>query len=162
MKALLRLGEAHRLCEAEEWVGTIYLSGRAAEAILRALLWVKTKQQDEGHDLPDLLQRIRVLIELRTGDDRAMEDAVNELAVVWRNDLRFTGVKRLTRLLKKNGRLIRIGTMEEKGDPLKANAKSVSEAAEKVVTRGEPYVKTCNNQTATPLKERLAAVFGTA
>lgn len=139
--ALLRLQDAQRLYDAGCWVGCIYLAGRAAESILRALLWLRSGNQDCGHDLRDLLKRVRLLVGFPGSDDSALSNAVNELAVVWRNDLRFTGDARLKRLLTASGRLRQIGRMKIRGDALKANAKSVLEAGERVVALGEPYVK---------------------
>ncbi len=140
--ALLRLKEAQCLYTEGFWAGCIYLAGRAAESILRALLRVKTKEQESGHDLKDFLKRIRMLIDFHKSDEAELDNAINELAVVWRNDLRFTADARLRRILNTTGRLRRIGRVKVKGDALKANAKSALEASERIVTRGEPYAKT--------------------
>ena len=139
--ALLRMSEAERLREASEWIGSIYLAGRAAEAVLRSLYWLKTRQQDTGHDLKALLKRVFVLLPFPADLEKRLDDAVNEIAVVWRNDLRFTGEKRFRRLLKESGRLHKIGSNRVQGDPVKANALSVLGACATVVALGEPICK---------------------
>src|SRR5438105_3464007 len=84
--SLLRLSDAEHLYQAKQWVGCIYLAGRAAEATLRSLLWIKTRQQEEGHDLAGLLKRVKRLIPFHPSDEERLQDATNEVGVVWRND----------------------------------------------------------------------------
>ncbi len=139
--ALLRLREAWVLYYQEEWVGCIYLAGRAAESILRSLIWARTRKREVGHDLRDLLKRVRMIVTFGETNEARLDDAVNELAIVWRNDLRYTGQSRFRRMLDASRRLRRIRGVPVKGDPLKANAKSVLEAAEGIVARGEPYAR---------------------
>src|SRR5437870_3409690 len=87
--SLMRLSEAHQLYCARQWVGCIYLGGRAVEAILRALYWLKSGQHDKGHDLRGSLTAVRGVF--GRADEVALDNAINEVAIVWRNDLRFTG-----------------------------------------------------------------------
>ncbi|MBI4582359.1 MAG: HEPN domain-containing protein [Planctomycetes bacterium] len=139
--AMLRLFDAQVLRDGQAWIGAMYLAGRAAEAVLRGLLWCEGREQEIGHDLRDLVKRVRSLSTLADRDridlDR-LEDDVNELAAIWRNDLRYTGSKRFDRMLKESKRFWRIGGKPVKGDPEKANALSVLEACERIVSVGEP------------------------
>jgi len=136
--SLLRLKEAQTLSDNAHWVGAIYLAGRAVEAIFRSLLRQQSKKLETGHDLKQMLTRARFLMSLSETEDDKLNEAVNEVATVWRNDLRFAGEKRVRRQLKASGRMHNIGQKRVKGDPLKANAKSVLEACERIVTIGEP------------------------
>ncbi len=142
--ALLRMADAQSLREREAWVGAIYLAGRAVESILRGLLWCQGREQEIGHDLRDLLKRVRSLPMLihrdRTELDR-LEDAILDLATIWRNDLRYTGPRRFERMLKQSGRYWKIGDKPVRGEPDKANALSALEACEEIVSVGEPLCK---------------------
>ena len=67
-----RLKEGWILLQDEMFAGSVYLSGRAVEAILRALIWkhdpeIKAgkKSLDTGHDLRVLLERVTNLGVLR-------------------------------------------------------------------------------------------------
>lgn len=138
--ALCRLDEANKLYLAGKWVGTIYLAGRAVEALFRCLLLGQGKPLEVSHDLRSLLKRTG---EVLPGGPRlsAIESAVNQVAAVWQNDLRFSGDARMTRILREAGRTRRIGAVPVKGDPLKANAKVVLEACEMILSSGEPRCK---------------------
>ena len=135
--ALGRIGDARVLWDEERWAGTIYLAGRAVEGLLRSLLWRVTHEQEIGHDLRQLLTKARSLGVVTSEDQTRILDSINEIAVIWHNDLRFVGGDWLVRRLKKLGRLSKIGDMRVKGDPLKANARSVLEACETVMARGD-------------------------
>lgn len=136
--ATQRIGDAHSLLENQRWAGAVYLAGRGAQAMLRSLLVRKTGKLEVGHDLHDHLKQIRRLGILKAGeDDHELHDAVNELAILWRNDLRFTGAGRFRQLLSRVGRTKQIGSRRIKGDPEKPNAVAVVQAAETVVSRGE-------------------------
>jgi HEPN domain len=139
--ALSRLNEAELLYDQQQWVGCIYLAGRAVESVLRSMLWSPQWQLDTGHDLPKTLDRIRGTGILRTEEQDRFTDWVNDLSVVWRNDLRFTGSRRFARLLRQSGRHLRIGAMTVKGDPSKANAKRAKDIAREIVARGEPICR---------------------
>lgn len=135
--SLLRLKEAQTLSDNANWVGATYLAGRAVEAIFRSLLWQQSKELETGHDLRQMLTRVRDLISLNEKENDKLNDAVNEVAIVWRNDLRFVGEKRFRRQLRTSGRMYSIGRKRVKGDPLKANAISILEACERIVAIGE-------------------------
>lgn len=135
--ALDRLEDARILYEGDRWVGAIYVAGRAVEGLLRSLLWRATRKQEIGHDLRQLLIKARSLNVVTSDDQTRILDSLNEIAVIWHNDLRFVGDGCLLRRLKNLGRLSKIGDMRVKGDPLKANAYSVLQACERVMTRGD-------------------------
>ncbi|MCC7293727.1 MAG: HEPN domain-containing protein [Phycisphaerales bacterium] len=135
-----RLEEANQLYGSEKWVSTIYLAGRAVEALFRCLLLGQGKSLEVGHDLRSLLKRMGEVLPDTPGTFN-IEDAVNQIAAVWKNDLRFCGEARMARILKQAGRTRRIGSMSVKGDPLKANARVVLEACERIVARGEPICR---------------------
>jgi len=139
--SLLRLKEAKTLYASEKWVGAIYLAGRAVEALFRCLLWRQSKQQETGHDLKEMLTRVRSWNLLPRADEVAMRSCLTTIAVIWRNDLRFTGSERFYRILKESGRDRKIGKMTVMGDPAKANAKIVLEACETIIARGEPLCR---------------------
>ena len=139
--ALLRLADAQILYDAGQWVGCVYLAGRAVQCILRSLLWARSSQQHVGHSLPQMLDEVRRVGFLRERDFDGFDSKIDVIAVVWRNDLRFTGLRRFERLLKQGKRDQFIGQTKVTGDASKANAKSVLEATEWVVQRGEPLCK---------------------
>jgi hypothetical protein len=135
--ALARIEDARALRDEKRWAGAIYLAGRAVEGLLRSLLWRETREQEIGHDLRQLLTKARSLGVVTSEDETRILDSINEIAVIWHNDLRFVGGNWLLRRLKDLGRLSKIGDMRVKGDPLKANAYSVLQACERVMARGD-------------------------
>ena len=139
--ALLRLKEAQVLYETEQWVGSVYLAGRAVQCIFRSLLWRSGAQQHIGHSLPRLLDAVRRVGFLRESEYDGFYARVNEISVIWRNDLRFTGPRRFHRILKASKRDRHIGSKRVEGDPSKANAKRVLEIAEWITQRGEPVCR---------------------
>jgi hypothetical protein len=134
--ALARLQDSVRLRESDQWVGAIYLGGRAVECILRALLGIKSRRHEHGHDLRGMLREARSLGIVRAEEDARMQDGINELAAVWHNNLRFVGEARFLRDLRRLNRDKRINGRPVKGDPLKANAVSLLEICESAVARG--------------------------
>ncbi len=131
-----RIDDAWSLFDQERWEGAVYLAGRAAQAMLRGLLARQRGELQVGHDLREHLRQVRGLGILKLNEDDELEDAINDLAVLWRNDLRFTGARRFRQLLKQAGRLERIGRKRISGDPEKPNARGLLNAAEAVVSRG--------------------------
>lgn len=134
--ALERLEDAIILRDQQRWVAAIYLAGRAVEAILRSLLWLKSRQQGVGHDLRDCLKRARSLGLLRE-DEIQLQDHINDVAVIWYNNLRFVGSNRLLRDIKATGRDKRIGSRRVKGVALQANAKHMVAICESIIARGD-------------------------
>lgn len=134
--ALCRLKDAQSLYDCSRWAGVIYMAGRAAEGMLRGLLWRDGQQQHVGHDLRDLLRRARAA-RLVGIDDPEMLNSINEVAIVWSNDLRFIGEGKLQTRLRGIGRTKLVAGRPVKGDPLKANALHILNACTAIVTRGD-------------------------
>ena len=134
---MTRLKDAQELYDRQRWVGATYLAGRAVEAMLRALLWRAQRQQEVGHGLPLLLSKIGSLGLLKGREDDVLTGKVNEVAVVWNNDLRFVGDERFGKHLRRVRRDRRLGRTPVLGDPAKANAKSTVENCEQIIIRGE-------------------------
>jgi hypothetical protein len=134
--AMLRYDEARALYLAERFVGAVYLAGRAVEAVLRAIHWRKHQRLECGHDLRELLADVGELGFLTPRDDDRLTDRVNEIAVVWNNDLRFASEERFLRHLKSMNRDRRVAGRRVAGNVVKANALSVINACEAVLSRG--------------------------
>lgn len=134
--ALERLQDAVCLGEQERWTGAVYLAGRAAEAMLRSLLWLKRREQEIGHDLRDVLKRAQSL-GLLGEDESQLQNDINEVAVIWQNNLRFVGSKCFGRHLRAISKDKRVAGRRVKGDPLKPNAKHMIEICESIVARGD-------------------------
>ncbi len=139
--ALLRYDEAWALYEKEQWVGAIYLAGRSVEALFRCLLLREARPIAIGHNLREHLKRVGETSLLTDREFDSIETSVNNIAIVWRNELRYTGKLRMMRLLRDAGRHAWIDRMRVKGDPIKANARSVLEACANIITRGEPLCR---------------------
>lgn len=135
--AFARLAEAWILYEGHRWTGAAYLAGRAAEAILRSLLWLRTREHEVGHDLRDLLTRAQEL-GLIADPDAKLENHINDVAVVWNNNLRFAGDGAFLRHLKEIGKHQKV-----KGDRAKYAAKMLLQACEAIVARGEVAWQRC-------------------
>ena len=92
-----RLEEASILLWNERFGGCVYMAGRAAEGMLRAVIWKSDpdyrtggKTLDTGHSLRDLLDLVRNLGVLHgnpLGDDIAAD--VQRIGRLWWNDMRF-------------------------------------------------------------------------
>jgi HEPN domain-containing protein len=135
-RALYRHGAAFAL--------TMYCGGLAVESLLRAFRWTEDSSFEGRHDLTELLKASRFL---SVDDDfmrrkGATEDAIhraratlrgamNEIIVLWHNNLRFASEASLKAHLKKMGRLQGV-----KGDPLEKNAMDLLNAAQTVIDRG--------------------------
>lgn len=139
--ALLRREEAWALYERNQWVGAIYIAGRAVECLLRCMITMRNVELEVGHDLRKQFAHVRHVFQVAESESLALEKSVNELSIVWRNDLRYSGSTRMMRLLRDARRTRRIGTMRVVGDPLKANAKNVLESCEGIISRGEPICR---------------------
>jgi len=122
----------------------MYCGGLAVECILRAFRWEKDKSFAGRHDLEDLLKasdllginegwmrRQGVSEEEITEYALSLRAAMNEVIVLWHNNLRFASEARLRAFLHRIGRLAGI-----RGDTLKKNALDLLNAAQTVVDRG--------------------------
>ena len=84
-----RLEEAFALLRQQRFGGSIYLAGRAVEAMLRAVIWKNDpgyatgrKALETGHDLRDLLKLVRNLGVLRAHELRdAIADGVRHYGI---------------------------------------------------------------------------------
>jgi hypothetical protein len=116
----------------------------AVECLLRAFRWTEDTSFEGRHDLFELLKASRLLKindefmrRQRTSEDAIRESSLNlraameEVIVLWHNNLRFASESSLKAFLKRIGRLRGV-----KGDPLKKSAKDLLDAAQTVVNRG--------------------------
>lgn len=115
------------------------------ECLLRAFRWTEDTSFEGRHDLSELLKASRLL---ETNDEylrrrRASEEerrdsalllrrAMNEVVILWHNNLRFASEASLKSFLSGIGRLRGV-----KDNPLKKNALDLLNAAQTVVTSGE-------------------------
>jgi hypothetical protein len=138
-RALYGLGTAYSL--------TIYCGGLAVESLLRAFRWTEDTSFEGRHDLLDLVKasgllRIDDTFMRKKGEsDEAIQRsgielraAMNEVAILWHNNLRFSSEASLKAHLNKLDRLKGI-----KGDPLKKNALDLLDAAQRVIDRGVTF-----------------------
>jgi hypothetical protein len=122
----------------------MYCSGLAVECLLRAFRWHKDQSFEGRHDLEDLLKASALLrineehMRLKkVAEDEIMEyalrlrAAMNEVVVLWHNNLRYASEASLRAFLNRIDRLQGI-----KGNALKKNARDLLNAAQMVVDRG--------------------------
>jgi hypothetical protein len=123
---------------------TIYCGGLAVESLLRAFRWTEDASFEGRHDLIDLLKASRLLsidddyMRRRRLSEGAIREsrlrlrgAMNEVIVLWHNNLRFASEASLKAFMNRIGRLQGV-----KGDPLKKNALDLINAAQIVINRG--------------------------
>jgi hypothetical protein len=119
--ALDRIGEAFILLQAEAFGGSAYLAGRGAEGALRAVLWKADpqirqgkKSLDTGHDLRRLLTNVRNLGLLRAGGpEDPIIAAVQRVARLWYNNMRFASSKAIETRWHKIGEVAGKRTMKQ-------------------------------------------------
>ena len=143
--SLERMEQARRIYRGgAAFALAMYCGGLAVESLLRAFRWTEDTSFEGRHDLSDLLkasQLLRIDDELmrRKG---ASEDvirasglelraAMNEVIILWHNNLRFASEASLKSILNKIHKLQGV-----KGDPLKKNAMDLLSAAQTVINRG--------------------------
>jgi hypothetical protein len=111
--AFERLADSRILLEAANFGGSVYLAGRAVEAMLRAVIWKRDadiragrKALETGHDLRELLTLVRNLGLLKPGghDDEFVE-RVQRVARMWFNDMRFASGRSVESLWR-GGRIV--------------------------------------------------------
>jgi HEPN domain-containing protein len=143
--SLERMKQAHRLYrDGAAYALAMYCGGLAVESLLRAFRFAEDATFEGRHDLAELLKASRLLriddehLRQKGATDEAIREsgrtlriAMNELIVLWHNNMRFASEARLKTLLNKLGRLRGV-----KGDPLKKNAWDLLNAAQTVVDRG--------------------------
>jgi hypothetical protein len=142
---LERMAQARRIYQAREGFAlAMYCGGLAVESLLRAFRWTADTSFEGRHDLSDLLKGSRLLriddeyMRRKGATDDAIYDsglklrgAVNEVIILWHNNLRFASESSLKAFLNKIGKLHGV-----KGDPLKKNAMDLLNAAQRVIDRG--------------------------
>ena len=122
----------------------MYCGGLAVESLLRAFRWTQDTSFEGRHDLSDLLKASRLF---RIDEDYMQrkgesEDAIyrsavthrtamNEVIILWRNNLRFASEATLEAFLLKINRVQGV-----KGDALTKNALDLLEASQTVIDRG--------------------------
>ena len=122
----------------------MYVGGLAVESLLRAFRWTEDTSFEGRHDLSELLKASGLLriddeyMRRKGASEQTIHDAgaklrgaMNEVIILWHNNLRFASEASLKAFLNKIGRLQRI-----KGDPLKKNAMDFLNAALTVINRG--------------------------
>jgi len=143
--SLDRMRQAQTLSkEGDAYALSMYCSGLAVECLLRAFRWKQDQSFEGRHDLNDLLRAsgiLRVNDESmrRRGKDeeeilsasREFRAAMNEILILWHNNLRFASEARLRAHLAGLKRVQGI-----KGDPLKKNASDLLDAAKLIVNKG--------------------------
>ena len=128
----------------ESYALVVYLGGLAVESMLRAFRWTKDTSFEGRHDLLELLassglleidsdqmQRKGLSEDAIRQSYKTLKVAMNEIASLWHNNLRFASEATLKAHLINLRRVKGI-----KGDPLKKNALDLIEAARTVVDRG--------------------------
>lgn len=133
--ALRSLEDARTLYDHNRWVGCVYLAGRSVQALFRALLRLKSRHLVAGHDLRELHKQLQIGGVFMPAEE-SLEHRLNEVVVVWHNNLRFVGNEEFKRSLRKMKRHRRIGSRRVLGDPVKANAESILQACESLFARG--------------------------
>jgi hypothetical protein len=143
--SLERINQARGLYQnGEAYSLAMYCGGLAIEALLRAFRWTEETTFEGRHDLSELLKASRFLriddeyMRLKGASDAAIlrsgmaiRGAMNEVIILWRNNLRFASEASLKAFLNKLGRLQGV-----KGNPLKKNALDLLNAAQMVIDRG--------------------------
>jgi HEPN domain-containing protein len=135
-----------RVLYSEGWSYALamYCAGLAVECMLRAYRWRKETSFEGRHALLKLLKDSGLLVL----SDRAMREkgydeldimrlsaqlraAASDVATLWTNNLRFASEARLKAFIVSINR-----HLGKKGDPCKANALDLVNAAQKIIDRG--------------------------
>jgi hypothetical protein len=143
--SLERMRQAKTLyAEGDAYGMAMYCGGLAVECLFRAFRTKVNPSFDSRHDLNALLKASGIL----RVDDQYMRNkgrsekeireaaqefrgAINEVVVLWHNNLRFASEARLKTYLRKSHRVQGV-----KGNPLKKNAADLIEAAQRIINKG--------------------------
>ena len=143
--SLQRMRQAKKVYhEGDSYALAMYLAGLAVESMLRAFRWIKDPSFEGRHDLSDLLKASKLFeidsdyMRLKGAKEEAIQRsrrniriAMNDIVLLWQNNLRFASESTL------KAHLIKLRKVQGiKGDPLKKNALDLIEAAQTVVDRG--------------------------
>lgn len=140
-----RMGQARKLyAEGNAFALSMYCGGLAVESLLRAFRWTDDTSFEGRHDLSDLLKASRLLkfdddyMRRRGASEESIwqsgsriRGAMNQVFILWHNNLRFASEASAEAILKQAGKFKGV-----KGNPLKKNALDLVEAAQIVVDRG--------------------------
>jgi hypothetical protein len=143
--SLERMEQARRIYKGgAAFALAMYCGGLAVESLLRAFRWTEDTSFAGRHDLSDLLKASRLLriddeyMRRKGASEEAirasgvrLRGAMNEVIILWHNNLRFASEASLKAFLNQIGRLRGI-----RGDPLKKNARDLLAAAQTVINRG--------------------------
>ena len=143
--ALDRMRQARRLYESgDSYAPAMYFAGLAVESLLRAFRWKKDSSFEGRHDLfvlveasglfkidDEHMRSLGVSEEEIGRAGREVRKAMQEVAGLWHNNLRFASEAALKLHLVKIRRVQGI-----KGDPLKKNTQDIIEAAQTIMDRG--------------------------
>jgi hypothetical protein len=123
---------------------SMYCAGLAVESLLRAFRWTEDTSFEGRHDLSELLRASRLLridydyLKRRGASEEAIRQsglkirsAMNQISILWNNNMRFASESSALTFLKQIGKVQRV-----KGDPLKKNSLDLVEAAQAIVDRG--------------------------
>lgn len=149
-----RMADAHRIFrDGRSFALSMYCAGLAVECVLRAFRWSDDPSFEARHDLAALLKASRLLIideeylrrkkkseEEIQAATRRLRAEMNEVGILWHNNLRFASEASLRAFLRRIGRTRRV-----KGDPLKKNAGDLVAAAQFVVNRAIVLWKSATN-----------------
>ncbi|HEY7422639.1 MAG TPA: hypothetical protein VH682_00130 [Gemmataceae bacterium] len=143
--SLERMGQARKIYqEGRSFALAMYCGGLAVECLLRAFRWTKDATFEGRHDLSELLRASRLLkiddeyMQRQRASEEEIRDsglalrrAMDEIALLWHNNLRFASEASLKAFLSGIGRLRGV-----RGDPSKKNALNLLDAAQIVIDRG--------------------------
>ncbi len=143
--SLERMQQARNIhLSGNQYALAMYCAGLAVESMLRAFRWVEDSTFEGRHDLNDLLKASGLLkvddeFMRRQGYDdeniltwsRRLRGAMNDVVILWHNNLRFASERSLKAHLNRLDRLQGI-----RGNPLKKNSQDLIDAATLIVDRG--------------------------
>ncbi len=129
--AVARIQEAQHLQAHGYFVLAMYVSGLAVECMLRAFRLLDDSVFDERHDLLLLWKHTELAKIADEPVHDAMYSAITRVAVLWRNDYRFSSTEAVKSYLKKMRKDRGI-----KGDFLKYNSQKLYQAAAEVILIG--------------------------
>ena len=143
--SLERMRQARKIYrDGAAYALAVYCGGLAVESLLRAFRWKRDASFEGRHDLSELLKasglfkidedyKHRRGVSAAGGERAEMElrAAMQEVVMLWHNNLRFASEASLKAYLRRTGRLRR-----GKADAVKKNALDFLNAAQTVVDRG--------------------------
>ena len=146
--ALERLRDAQVLKESKRFCATVYIAGRAVEAMFRAYYW-KTKSNllNTGHSIKDLAKECGIYDYVGKKGQQKMAASIQTLIRLWENDLRYASNTKLCDKVRKYS-----SYQGKDNDVAFMVARDALEAATGILTTGvavwnkKPCVFNSNNQ----------------